>query len=181
MKRMLAVLAIAVAGVVPAAAAAELEYALSQPLLDFIAATPESRSLAVGEGKLQVAAGEREQVTFAGHGTPFDARGSVTYHVSGAAFQASEHGKVDCVNVVDDRHAALSGRFDEALVLGGQPAGEYFLVLVEDNGEPSATNAEPDRARLILSTSPEDCTNSPALGFATLPVMQGNVVVINRQ
>ena len=180
MKRVVAVIMIAVAGVVPAAAAAELEYALSQPLLDLIAATPESRDLAVGEGKLEVAFGEREQVTFAGHGTPSDARGNATYHASGPVFQASEHGTVDCVNVVGN-HAALSGKFDEPIVLGGEPAGQYFVVLVEDNGEPSATNPDPDRARLIPSTQREDCTDSFALAFASLPVMQGNVVVIERQ
>ncbi len=179
MKRVLAILTIAVAGIVPAVAAAELEYALSQPLLDFIAATPDSRDLAVGEGKVAVLSGDRDQVTFTGHGTPTDARGEITYHAISEVFEASEHGTVDCVNVFENR-AALSGQFDEPVLLGGEPA-EYFLVLVEDNGEPTATDLEPDRARVVVATNDQDCTETLAFtAFTPLPVEQGNVVVMDR-
>jgi hypothetical protein len=177
MRRLLIVFALLVSALVAAAAKADLlQYQLSQPLLDFIAATPEGRDLAVGEGKFSTTEkGVSDQVTFSGHGTPTDAVGSVVYHMTGFS---EEHGTVHCVYVIGNR-AALSGTFD-------QPVGgvfPFFTVVVEDNGEPSATNPTPDQALAYTLTQSfdefPDCGFS-ALAVGQLPIVQGNVVVIDR-
>ena len=177
MRRVLIVSAVLVAGLFAAAAKADLfQYQLSQPLLDFIATTPEGRDLAVGEGKFETTTkGVSNQVTFSGHGTPTDAVGSVVFHQTDFV---EEHGTVNCV-FVSGKRAALSGTFDHA-VDGLFP---FFTVVVEDNGEPTATDPTPDIAIALPSTTSfdefESCGFS-ALAFGQLPIVQGNVVVIDR-
>jgi hypothetical protein len=175
MRSILIVFAVLVGLFAAAAKADLLQYQLSQPLLDFIAATPDHRDLAVGEGKFSTTQkGVSDQVTFSGHGTPVDARGSVVVHQTGFV---DEHGTVNCVFVTGNR-AALSGTFDEPTGLG-----EFFTVIVEDNGEPSQSNPTPDRALALPSTASFD--EFPFCGFSALevgqlPIVQGNVVVLDR-
>lgn len=180
MNRVVVVLAVALGGLIVGAAKADMaQYQLSQPLLDFIADTPDSQDLAVGEGKTAFTVkGQSVQVTFSAHGTPADASGSVVYHLDLPDATVDEHGKVDCLAVSGNR-AAISGSFENPVVGPSGEEGRYFILAVEDNGEPSATNPIPDFVDPGFGFfQPVSCALfEPA---AATPILQGNVVVMNR-
>jgi hypothetical protein len=168
MKRSLALfVAVFVASLVPGTAAA---YLLSTELLAFIALVPAGNDFAVGEGKFsKTIRGEAEQFSVAAHGSPMDAKGHVRFN---SASFGEARGEVDCLKVASNK-AGIAGAFDD-------PPDEelpFFVVAVEDNGEPNGLTA--DRAVLVQSSEqPIDCGFS-LVGFAA-PIAQGNVVVKDR-
>lgn len=183
MKRSLVVVALALMALLPVAARADLLPALSPQLLEFIATVPESRDYAVGEGKFVPRdPGQKTpkgQVVFSAHGNPLDAHGHVRFDDEGGSFQA--RGTVDCVNV-DVNRAVISGTFDEVETLPGPFDDPVFILIVEDNGEPSSHNLTPDRVAPIPVDGPVDPDCGLDLGgpLPIFEVLQGNVVVKDR-
>lgn len=174
MKRSLLILALVLAGLAPAAAKADLlDYALPQDLIDFIAATPEDRDLAVGAAKAAFTrSGQFTPVTFSAHGNPADARGNVELT------DLNAHGDVDCLNVVE-KVATLSGQFREPVSLPPFGTFTHFQIHVADNGEP--VGGQPvDLVRVDLY--PAALPGSDCLApLPPDPIVQGNVVVMERQ
>jgi hypothetical protein len=180
MKRSLVVVALALTALLPVAARAELLPALSQELLNFIATVPESHDFAVGEGKfVKTEKGASGQVVFSAHGHPLDAHGHVRFDDEEGSFQA--RATVDCV-AVDGNRAALSGTFDEVETFPFPFDDAGFILVVKDNGEPSATNPNPDLVSPIPVDGPvdQDCGLFVGTFEPTLEVLQGNVVVKDR-
>ena len=167
MKRSLTVfIVVALAALVPSTAAA---YLLSTELLAFIASVPASNDFAVGEGKFSKGQ-PAEQFNITAHGSPTSAKGHVRFN---SASFGEARGEVDCLNVSGNQ-AGIAGTFDE-------PPDEqfpYFIVAVEDNGEPRGTS--PDRAVLGQLAAPPglDCGLSAVLFAAQ--IQQGNIVVKDR-
>jgi hypothetical protein len=137
-----------------------------------IAAAPASDDLVAGAGKVSLENNTTFQFTANAHGTPTDAHGF--QRVRAPAF--TRRGEIDCLFVLGNR-AAASGTHD---------GGGYFATVIEDNGEPSATNPTPDRVGGLVSGSPlggpPDCGLARVLGIPQIlgPVVQGNFVVIDR-
>ena len=169
MKRLLLVLALALAGLAPAAAWADLlDFALPQDLLDFINAAPADRDVAAGAGKFMLTQnGQFTPVTFSAHGTPVDARGSIELT------DLKVRGDVDCVSVVGNV-ATLSGQL-RAPVFGTLT---QFQIHVVDNGEPvGGQPVDLVRVDLYPASLQVDCvTQLPPAD----PIVQGNVVVMDR-
>jgi len=168
MKRSLVLfIVVLLSAVVPSTAAA---YLLSPELLAFIASVPATNDFAVGEGKFSKGQ-PAEQFNIAAHGSPIAAKGHVRFN---SATFVEARGEVDCL-LVSGNQAGIAGTFDD-------PPDEqfpYFVVAVEDNGEPSG-GASPDRAVLSQSDHPPgaDCGLS-TVEFATT-IRQGNIVVKDR-
>jgi hypothetical protein len=170
MKRSLVAGAAAVlaAVVIPAGAAA---YALSDELLEVLAAAPASRGIAVGEGNFSKGQ-PSDRFHVAAHGTPADARGSVRLNQEGFA---EVRGRVDCVFVFGAL-AGVAGTLEQPV----GPAGElsYFALALVDNGEPGG--ATPDMAIYEARNVPAwggDCGLVALLSLGAPPILQGNVVV----
>ena len=174
MKRSLLILALVLAGLAPAAAKANLlDYELPQDLIDFIAATPEDRDLAVGAGKFFLTQrGQFTPVTFSAHGNLADARGNIELT------DLNVHGDVDCLSVVGNI-ATLSGQLREPVSLSSAATLTQFQVHVVDNGEP--VGGQPvDLVRVDLY--PAALPGSDCLApLPPDPIVQGNVVVMERQ
>jgi hypothetical protein len=167
MKRSLVLFIVVVmSAVVPSTAAA---YLLSAELLAFIASVPATNDFAVGEGKFSKGQ-PAEQFNIAAHGSPIYAKGHVRFNSDSFG---EARGEVDCL-LVSGNQAGIAGTFDDP----PDDQFPYFVVAVEDNGEPSG--ASPDRAVLIEITAPPgpDCGLS-TVGFATT-IRQGNIVVKDR-
>jgi hypothetical protein len=175
------VVALVLMTLLPVAARADLLPALSPELLNFIATVPESNDFAVGEGKfMKTQKGVSGQVVFSAHGNPLDAHGHIRFDDEEGSFQA--RATVDCL-AVDENRAALSGTFDEVESFpfpGVDPTG--FILVVEDNGEPSSKNQNPDRVAPIPVDGPvdPDCGVLLAELEPIFDVLQGNVVVKDR-
>lgn len=173
MKRVIAALLGAIAvGAVPATAAA---YLLSDELLAFIATVPATDDLAAGEGKF--AKGQpAQQFTVAAHGNVFEATGNVRLNIEGFA---ETRGRVDCLFVFENR-AGVAGMLEQPV--GPAGAFRFFVLALEDNGEPS-DDLVPDRAVVDVTpahTSDADCGLAAALSTGGALIVQGNVVVKDR-
>jgi hypothetical protein len=164
-------LALALAALVPGAAAA---YLLSDELLAFIASVPPTRDLAAGEGKFSRGQ-PAQQFNVAAHGGPLDATGNVRFNSEGFA---EVKGTVDCLFVTGNR-AGVAGVLAQGI--GPSGAFRFFVLALEDNGEPGG--AVPDRATFEVSTahtSAADCGLADAIGLGSTPIVQGNIVVMDR-
>ena len=167
MKRSLTLFIVVVlAALVPSTAAA---YLLSTELLAFIASVPASNDFVAGEGKFSKGQ-PADQFNVSAHGSPTNAKGHVRFNSAGFL---EARGEVDCVNVSGNQ-AGVAGTFDEP----PDPDFPYFVLAVEDNGEPRGT--PPDRAVLAQVTAPPglDCGLSAVLLAAQ--IQQGNIVVKDR-
>ena len=171
MKRSLTLFIVVVlAALVPSTAAA---YLLSTELLAFIASVPATNDFAVGEGKFSKGQ-PAEQFNVAAHGSPMIANGHVRFN---SATIGEARGEVDCLFVMGNK-AGIAGSFDEPL--GGQYP--YFILGVEDNGEPRK-GGPADQALLagqLTDTGDLDCGLAAALDIGTQPIVQGNIVVKDR-
>jgi hypothetical protein len=160
-----------------AAAKADLvSYALSPDLLAYIAATPSSDDLAVGEAKfMKTNMGQSAQVTLAAHGNPLEASGNIRFNL-GPDFEG--RGAVTCL-FVSGNQARLSGPLNEPIVIPNFGTLDHFHLTAVDNGEPNGTNA-PDEAFLVLfrTTTPPVSCSQPL--FPPDPIVQGNIVVKDR-
>jgi hypothetical protein len=172
MRRLALASVIVLFAAVPSTAAA---YLLSDELLAFIATVPPTNSFAVGEGKLPKGK-PLEQFSFAAHGSALDASGHARFRSD--ALQGEARGHVDCL-VVSGNHAAISGTLDEPF----DEAAPYFVIVVEDNGEPSG-GTSPDEAFFGHSDvlpSLGNCGAGEDIGDVPLgKIAQGNIVVEDR-
>jgi hypothetical protein len=167
--------ALALVAAVPTAAAYDLPlgvtYDLPEELLAFIAATPSSKSFAVGSGRFSKGQ-PADGFNISAHGSPWDAKGTVRFK---SADFLEVRGTVTCVFVSGTR-AGVSGELDQPF-----QGFTHFAVGMEDNGEPNG--AFPDQAILVRRTAPlldADCGLDYAFSFGALPIEQGNIVVKDR-
>ena len=114
-------------------------------------------------------AGAWYQVSFtAGIGPKGDARGNVNMRSSRPQF--TYKGEVDCYHQVGNR-ATFSGE----ITRGGDPEMPFFIVWVEDNGEPGADAATPDILEAGVLSQSFDCTRQ-GTKWRT-PIARGNLQV----